>query len=148
MDQNKQGVMIALLPVVSDWCATELPHLTLVYAGKIGDLSESDHNNLLKDGLSVAAMSPALTLYVTGKEKFGEGEEEVDVLRFRLTPEIMAMRRFLEHWNASSYKTFAPHATVGPVGTDRYIPGAVAFDRLIISWGEDSTIVWLGQNRN
>lgn len=144
MDDFKESVMVALLPVTTDWCKIELPHLTLVYAGEIKDLDPEDYNKLGKDASSLAMMTRPITLSVTGVEVFGE-EDKVDVLRFRPTPELEAMRHVMESWNASEFP-FRPHATMGPVGTRMlipFIPESVTFDRIAVHWGETCLTFWL-----
>lgn len=139
MQDHSEGVMIALLPITSDWCQIELPHMTLVYCGKISDLKPSSFNELVKDASALAAISKPLTLRVTGCEVFGGGEDErVDVLRLLLTPELASMRRFVEKWNASEYKEFKPHCTIGPAGQNYGPkPTYLAFDKICVEWGDE-----------
>jgi 2'-5' RNA ligase len=140
MDDFKNSVMVALLPVGSSWCRIELPHMTLVYAGEIDDLDPTDFNRLAKDAASIALMNRPITLSVTDVDVFGE-EDKVDVLRFQLSSELEAMRHVVDSWNKSEFP-FKPHATIGPVGTrmlvQQYIPKAVTFDRVYVGWGEQS----------
>lgn len=145
MDDTTESVMIALLPVTTDWCRIELPHLTLVYAGAISDLQASDRNKMTKDAASLALLSRPLTLEVTGVEMFGFGEEQkVDSLRLRATSEILAMRHAVEGWNKSQHE-FRPHVTIGPVGTRMFIqpPPTITFDRICVGWGNDYLTFWL-----
>lgn len=150
MDNSNQedfsnSAMIALLPVTTNWCRIELPHLTLVYAGEIDkDLQPSDFNDLAKDAASLAMLTRPVTLSVTGVEQFGD-QEKVDVLRFQSTSELDAMRHTVEGWNKSEFP-FRPHATMGPVGTSilvNFVPEAVTFDRIYVGWGEQSLTFWL-----
>lgn len=136
---HSEGVMIALLPIRTDWCQIKLPHMTLVYAGKVSERKAADFAGLTQDASALAAITRPITLRVTGKEVFGGGEDErVDVLRLELTPELMAMRRFVEKWNASQYPEFKPHCTVGPIGSCPIEkPTYIAFDKLCVQWGED-----------
>ena len=140
MDDFKNSVMIALLPVGSSWCKIELPHLTLVYCGEISDLDPQDFNKIAKDAASIALMNRPITLQVSDVEVFGE-EDKVDVLRFVSCGELEAMRHVVDGWNKSEFP-FRPHATMGPVGTrllvQPYIPEAVTFDRVFVGWGEQS----------
>lgn len=135
------GIMVALLPIVSDWCTLDLPHLTLVYAGVIGDHKPTDFNELAKDVSMLACLSDPLTLMVTGRETFGEIDDDtVDVFRLRPTQQLLAMRRFVDDWNASEYD-FKPHVTIGPAGTPvSNPPRYVAFNRLAVVWGTDSIV--------
>lgn len=145
METFKDSIMIALLPIQTDWSTLELPHVTLVYAGKVSDHKPGEFNELAKDAGSLAMMNNRLSLDVLGIEKFGNEEEPVDVLTLRPKPELMAMRRFVEGWNQSEYKTFRPHATIGPhpsmIGT---LPIRLVFDRIGVYWGEDSIVFRLG----
>jgi 2'-5' RNA ligase len=145
------GVMIALLPTQSDWCQIDLPHMTLVYAGVIGDLKPTDFNEIAKDAGSLAMVSRPIRLNVAGVEVFGE-QEKVNVLKLRPTQELLSMRRFVEKWNASKHP-FNPHCTIGPVnGTSPSpvspmtsyspayppYPSALFFNRVFVGWGEDA----------
>lgn len=142
-DDDKDGVMIALLPIVSDWCALSLPHLTLVYAGKTGDLKPTDFNEMAKDASMLACLSDPITCRVLSRETFGndpDGDPPVDVFRLQPTQQLMAMRRFVDDWNASDWD-FTPHVTIGPQGTVvEYPPRYVAFDRVAVCWGTDQII--------
>lgn len=142
MSEYDDSVMIAYLPVNSDWCKLELPHLTLVYAGLKSDLSPGDFNALAKDAASLAQLTSPFVLHATGLDVFGD-EEKVDVLRFRSTPELLATRYFVEDWNVSEHP-FNPHVTIGPVGSPvENVPRAVAFDRILVAWGDDHLTFWL-----
>jgi hypothetical protein len=132
------GVMIALLPIVSDWCKIELPHMTLVYCGTTDKLKPTDFNELAKDASMLASMNPPLTLSVQGVKKFGDANDAVLALDIQPSPQLWAMRRAVEEWNASQYG-FDPHCTIGPIGTPvPYTPRAVAFDRVFVGWGDDN----------
>lgn len=143
MVDRKESTMIALLPITTDWCQIECPHMTLVYAGEIPDLKPTSFNEMAKDAASIAMLSNPITLRVTGIETFGE-EEKVDVLRLQPTPELMAMRRMVEHWNASQH-SFKPHATIGPPSglMSEMTPRYLAFDRIAVGWGGDLLTFWL-----
>lgn len=134
------GVMIAFLPISSEWCQLDLPHMTLVYAGTKDTLKVSDFNSLAKDAATIAMLHHPFALSVTGVEVFGD-EEKVDVLRFRMTPELVAARRIVEDWNASQHP-FRPHATIGPsqgpVSSVYEMPRVVGFDRIMVGWGDES----------
>jgi 2'-5' RNA ligase len=140
MDDFKNSVMIALLPVGCNWFRIELPHMTLVYAGEIKDLDPNDFNRLAKDAASLALMNRPITLAVTEVDVFGE-QDKVDVLRFQSTTELDAMRHTVEGWNKSEFP-FRPHLTIGPVGTrmivQQHIPEYVTFDRVYVGWGEEN----------
>lgn len=142
MDDYDDSVMLALLPVTNDWCKLECPHMTLVYVGKKKDLKPSAFNELAKDAASIAMLCSQLTVKVQGVETFGD-DEKVDVLTLQPTPELWAMRRTVESWNASEYP-FRPHATIGPQGSFiENIPMYLAFNRIMVGWGEEKIIFWL-----
>lgn len=131
--------------MTTSWCNIDLPHMTLVYAGEVKDLKSTDFNELAKDTASLSMLSGPITLQVTGTEIFGDEGQKVDVLLLRPTSQLMAMRRFLEHWNASEYP-FTPHATIGPPGSlQGMMPQYLAFDRLLVQWGKDALTFWLNQ---
>jgi len=133
-----QGIMIAFLPTNAEWCSMELPHMTLVYAGTTDKRTPSDFSALAKDASTVAMLFRPFVLPVMDLAVFGE-EDKVDVLRFRLTPELLAARRIVEKWNMSQH-SFRPHATIGPAQTHvdvRDFPRMVRFDRLMVGWGNE-----------
>jgi 2'-5' RNA ligase len=134
MDQHKDSVMIALLPITTDWCKIELPHLTLVYAGESKDLPYQSYVELTKDASSLAAMNRPLALEVSGEDLFGP-ERDTSVLTLRPSIQLKAMRHFVERWNKSEFD-FNPHVTVGGT-TDRAdpVPAIIAFDRVYVGWG-------------
>lgn len=139
MAENEPSVMIALLPITSDWCRIELPHLTLVYAGPVKDQKPAAFNELAKDASLLATLSRPLTLRTNGTDVFGGRgyDEQVDVIRLKPTPELMAMRRVVDHWDASEYP-FNPHVTIGPVGQGLPdIPSHIAFNKLCVGWGDE-----------
>lgn len=140
MEDFSGSAMIALLPMTSDWCKIECPHLTLVYAGEIKDLDTASFNELAKDASMLAMMSSPVMLKVMSVEPFGYAEEQkVDALKFRPTPELMAMRRAVERWNKSEFP-FNPHATIGPLGSYGDNPRYVAFDRVMVGWGKEQLV--------
>lgn len=139
MEDVSGSVMIALLPITTDWCRIELPHLTLVYAGETKDLKLTTFNELAKDASMLAVLSRPITLKVMGVEVFGD-EEKVDVLRLQPSPELWSMRRAVEHWNASEFP-FNPHSTIGPAGmSSTDYPRYLAFNRILVGWGEEKLI--------
>lgn len=137
------GVMITLLPIVSDWCKIDVPHMTLVYAGKEEDLTPAEINQLAKDTADLALLSSPMYFRVKGVETFGDGSDSnplVDVFTLQPTPELMAMRRSVEGWNASEFP-FRPHCTIGPAGgVIENRPMTIAFDRLMVAWGDNQLI--------
>lgn len=145
-------VMIALLPIVSDWCTLDLPHLTLVYAGKMADLKPTDFNDMAKAASMAACLSDPITLQVMSRERLGDenpDEDPVDVFRLRPSQELLALRTFFDDWDASIYDDYKPHVTIGPVGTPvDMTPRYVAFDRLAVVWGPDSIVFNLNDSGN
>lgn len=135
------GVMIALLPYSAEWTNLEFPHMTVVYAGDVGDHKITDLPKLIKDASSIAMVNRPLTLMVTGLEVFGKDDEKVDVFTLRPIPEIMAIRNFVEKWHKSEFTEYRPHVTVGPspsmvVGRPQYI----TFDKVAVAWGDEKYI--------
>lgn len=131
------GVMIALLPVFAPWVKQDLPHLTLVYSGETGDHKPMDLLEMIKDASSLAAISKPITTPVIGLEVFGKEDDRVDVFTVRLTPELMAMRNFVEKWHRSEWNEFKPHVTIGPSPSmvlER--PQMIAFDKVMVAWGD------------
>lgn len=144
-DDYSDSVMVALLPITTDWCNIDLPHLTLVYAGEIKDLKPTDFNDISKDVASLAMLSTPITTQVLGVEEFGDEDERVDVLKVRPTSELLAMRQFVEDWNASEYP-FTPHCTIGPPGSLKgMMPSYLAFNKILVQWGKESLTFWLKQ---
>lgn len=137
MDDYSDSVMVALLPTTSDWCRIKLPHMTLVYVGKIAELSPTVHNDLAKDALDLGLMCTVFSLKVVGVDVFGGGEDDlVEVLKFEMSPQLQAMRSYLEKWDVSEWP-FNPHATIGPVGLPAQdIPMYLTFDRMLVAWGD------------
>lgn len=140
---DKTGVMIALLPVTTDWCKIDLPHMTLVYAGTTDKLKPTDFNELAKDAAALAMLSSTITLRVLCVDQLGD-TEKVDALMLEPTSEVLAMRRAVEDWNQSKFP-FTPHATIGPIGSSVMMstPRWVAFNRIYVGWGEESLTFWL-----
>lgn len=129
------GVMIAFLPTDGSWCKQDLPHMTLVYAGTTDELAPTAFNELAKDAVSVARLTGPFTLDILGVDVFGD-EPKVDVLRLHPTARLLTARQLVERWNASEYKEFSPHATVGPEGSaEGDVPPQLYFDRIMVGWG-------------
>ena len=139
MAEESSSIMIALLPINSDWCKIELPHLTLVFAGETKDHKPGEFNELAKDACLLATLTKPLTLRTDGTEVFGGRgyDEAMDVIMIKKTPELLAMRRVVEKWNKSEYD-FNPHVTIGPAGNGiSEIPSHIAFNRICVGWGDD-----------
>lgn len=140
------GVMVALLPITNDWCQIKTPHMTLVYAGKTTELSPGVFNELAKDASSLAMLSRPVQLRIMGTDVFGSTpEEKVNVFKLLPSPEVLAMRRTLEKWNASKHP-FTPHVTIGPLGLlPSYTPPYLVFDRIVVGWGSEYLTFWLSR---
>lgn len=141
------GVMLALIPTNTEWCKAKCPHMTLVYAGQVTDLKPTDFNELGKEASDLALLSRPITLKVAGTEEFGDGSVDnpmVEVLTLQSTPELRAMRRAVEGWDASSFP-FTPHVTVGPIGTlvdPMTMPTWLTFNKLMVAWGSDQELIF------
>lgn len=130
------SVMIALLPVDSSWCNIALPHLTLVYAGLTTALKPTDWNDIAKDAAMLAMLSNPIGLFVQAQELFG-ADQDTNVFTLKPTPELWAMRRAVEKWNASQFP-FNPHVTIGPVGSQpTFTPSVIRFNRVLVAWGQE-----------
>jgi 2'-5' RNA ligase len=150
------GAMIAYIPVDGSWCKQDFPHMTLVFAGSITDLNESDFNAMAKDAISAARVTGTFTLNVTGVEQLGEGIDQVDVLMLYPTPHLLLARNIVQKWDKSDFPDFLPHATIGPVGSATSIvdpapqfsqsymrqslPTRLAFNRIAACWGDKKLI--------
>lgn len=144
MDE-KNGIMVALLPISAEWTDVDLPHLTLVFCGKVEDRKPGEFNELAKDTASIAMLSSGfLSLETKGINTFGPPEELVDAISIRPNTKLIAMRRFLEKWNKSEYPDFKPHVTIGkhPMMT-KPIPRRILFDKISVHWGGESISFWL-----
>lgn len=141
-----ESCMIALLPLTTDWCKIDLPHMTLVYGGLIADRKPTDFNEMAKDAAMLAMLTRPIQLRVTGVDVFGDNESgKVNVLKLQPTSELWAMRRSVESWNESEH-SFSPHATIGPAEdfVDRaFLPPALYFDRIMVGWGDEQLTFWL-----
>lgn len=144
---SSDGVMIAFLPVSSDWCKIDLPHMTLVYAGLKSQMKPTDFNSLAKDAASLALLASPFSLMVKGVQKFGPPEDQVNALAFQATPDLWAMRRYVEKWNQSEFP-FNPHSTIGPVQpfVDN-VPRAVMFDRVFVGYGDENLTFNMSRGR-
>jgi 2'-5' RNA ligase len=138
MDEHQLDVMVALRPITTDWAHVALPHLTLAYAGKKSDLAPNDFNQLAKTVSSIAADFKTVQLETKGLEVFGQEPERLDVITLHPNANLLAMQRRVSFWDKSTFP-FNPHCTIGPVGSNkgRPLPIALAFDRIMLSWGEE-----------
>ena len=157
--------MIAFLPEDGSWCKQELPHMTLVYAGETDGRPSTDLNAIAKDMISVARVTGSFGLEVLGVEEFGPDDDRVDVLTFHPTPQLLVARNMVSRWNASEFKEYKPHATIGPAGSayamnvptgDRYsddvpvpqyrrnLPLRLYFNRIVTCWGNEKLVFRLG----
>lgn len=137
MNDFSESSMVALLPTRTDWCHIDLPHMTLVYSGELSELPEGTFNELAKAASTIAQLAGPITLKVMGVDIFGE-EDEVEVFRLGLSPELLAMRKIVEPWNASQYN-FNPHVTIGKIGSHQgETPPYLMFDRVYVGWGNEN----------
>lgn len=130
------GVMIAFLPTNGSFVLQDLPHMTLVYIGKVDDQSPTDLSELAKLTLTIARMTKPFDLKVTSLEVFGD-EEKVDVLTLFPTPELLTARSLAGAWDEGKHD-FNPHVTIGPEGSAGKIslPTHLFFNRICLTWGE------------
>lgn len=137
--------MIALLPTNDEWCEIDLPHLTLVFAGKTEDLNASDFSSLTKDASSLATLGRMIDLSVMGTDVFGPPEDRVYVLELRPSVDLMVMRKFVERWDKSDFPDYKPHCTIGPNPPDpmRIQPSRLMFNRILVAWGDEQVVFWL-----
>ena len=137
MDGVNDKIMIALLPMTTDWSTLELPHLTLVFSGLVSDHPLTDLNAMAKDASSLAALSQPIMLKTMKMEKMGPPEDEVSAIAMRPNTELMAMRNFVEKWNRSQYTEYKPHCTVGPYpSVPSIFPDQLAFNKIALCWGD------------
>lgn len=144
MDDYRNSVMVALLPMFAPWAKVALPHLTLAYVGEKSDLKPTEFNHLAKATADIAMSHRPIQLLVSGYDRFGEEPAKVDVVKLRPTPELMAIHRRVASWDMGSTFPFNPHVTVGPVGSlDGSVPPVILFDRVMVCWGEEELNFWL-----
>lgn len=158
--------MIAYLPSDGSWCKQPFPHMTLVWGGNVTtDTLPGDFNQLTKDAISAARLTGPFSLNITGVEELGGGDSgnpAVDALVFYPTPQLLLARNLVQRWNASSFTTFLPHATIGPAGSAaqmavpqnvwpdvnsdtvnspfRGLPTSLWFNRIASCWGDQQLI--------
>jgi 2'-5' RNA ligase len=156
--------MIAYLPEDGSWCKQDFPHMTLVFAGPVDELQDSDLNVLGKDAISVARLTGPFSLPVTAVEQLGEEPDVVDVLMLYPTPQLLLARNIVERWSKDGFPEYKPHATIGPAGTafadnvpyydsgsdvsqSRYqmmkrstLPDRLYFNRIAVCWGDKKMI--------
>jgi 2'-5' RNA ligase len=144
------GVMLAFIPAGGEeWCKQPDPHMTLVYAGTIDDVSYPAFGELCKDALNVTRVfKRPFVLQVTSVEQFGGNDDGpvVDVLKLESTRELEMARRIVQTWNKSQHP-FNPHATIGPEGSaEGVLPTQLYFDRIMAAWGPRQLIFRLGSD--
>lgn len=136
MDGVNDKIMIALLPMTTDWSTLELPHLTLVFAGLVSDHPMSDLNAMGKDASSLAALAQPIMLKTIKMEQMGPPDDVVSAITLRPNTELMAMRNFVEKWNQSEFTEYKPHCTVGPYpSVPTNFPEQIAFNKIVLCWG-------------
>lgn len=144
MDEVEEHVMIALLPITTDWSTLILPHLTLIYSGKIQDHNPSDFNAMAKDCYSLSMLAQPIVIDTVGIEDIGPEDDLSTVITLRPTTELIAMRNFVKQWDRSEWPSYKPHVTIGASPQPQSpFPPMLAFDRLMIGWGEERLVWWL-----
>ena len=137
MSKYNDDVMVALLPVETQWCKLPLPHLTIVYAGLITNIQPYEKNELLKAALMVAKTTRPIELNVLSLTVFGD----FDVLTVDQTPTATQIRTTFSPWNASDFRDWKPHVSAGPAGSfSGTMPHKLHFDRILVAWGDDHTV--------
>lgn len=151
-------LMIAYLPSDGLWCQQDLPHMTLVWGGPVGDRPDSQFNELAKDAISAARVTGSFSLGVTGVQELGGGDTgnaAVDALIFYPTPQLLLARKIVQKWDAGNFPTYLPHATIGPAGSAaamsvpqnvwpdvnartpvKGLPTSLWFNRILVAWGD------------
>ena len=136
MPNSNSSIMVALLPVSSEWCKIDLPHVTIVYGGEVSSSKPTMFNELAKLASLVAGMTNELLAKVEKVDIFGD-EERVSVLVLEKTKEVLELRRIFEKWDDSNFTVYKPHATIGPEGSEiNPVPLYLVFDRLAVVWGD------------
>jgi 2'-5' RNA ligase len=142
--------LVAFLPTDESWCAQDFPHMTLIYAGPVENRPPGDFNAMAKDAISAARTIGPFSLQVTGVEEFGPYGDQVDVLTFYPTPQLLMARKKVESWDTGEFPDYKPHATIGPAGSAaaffrpnsmdgyrlRALPMTLYFNRIAICWGD------------
>jgi 2'-5' RNA ligase len=148
-------MMIAYLPVDGSWVKQDFPHMTLVFGGDVSERSEDDFNEMAKDAISAARITGTFHLNTTGVEELDK-DDPVDALMLYPTPQLLLARNIVEKWNASEFKDYKPHVTIGPAGSAAAImeispvysegyrrqslPTKVYFNRIAACWGDKRLI--------
>lgn len=142
MGEFSDVVMIALLPKETAWAGSQkLLHMTLVYAGNIQELAPYEHNEMLKKAMMIAATTRPLVLQTMRVETLGEAADAVDAVIVNPSGDLVSLSKECRPWNASQYRDWVAHITVGKSGTFKgTLPTTLTFDRILVAWGEQHTI--------
>ena len=146
--EHNDSSMIALLPDEAPWVKQDLPHLTLVYSGEVAKLSDQDI--ILLKGLTRAlslVFRPQL-LDSISVDVFGKDDDRVHVVRTSKSDDLTLMRSLAERFDASEYKVYKPHVTVGPIGQTQVsgVPDQILFDRIGLFIGDEKWVYNLSSN--
>ena len=151
LDEPHTTSMISFLPQ-NDFefkrLGVKFPHMTLVFAGEIDAPDAPTFKELALAGSHIAYTINTFPLYAGGLQTFGEAPDEVRVLRLHQSILLSGIRRSVEHFNRSEYKTYQPHITLenSPGEGDpaeiaefanRVSRDYILFTRLVVSHGED-----------
>lgn len=135
MAKHYDDIMVALLPQTAEWSTIDLPHLTLIYAGKIDAASTTTRAQMLKAAYEISEEFGVITLETVTRETFGEEGDQVDVLTLTSPNELLQMQAKVAMFNQSKHP-FNPHVTVGPTGSlKEKNPTRITFDRVCVAWG-------------
>lgn len=131
-DDFSDSVMVAFYPAESYGSVMSPPHVTVVYAGEIGENDiEFDDLRAAFDAVRVDRFSAE----VTGQELFGE-DEDTWVLTLE-HPVLREVRGQFDQYNRSEYTDYQPHLTLNVDGEPLAEPPTnIDIDRIALHWGD------------
>lgn len=137
--EHKQSVMIALLPADDQdvsYVSIDLPHLTLVYCGEIGDTPPlSELGRMVED---ISSSFDPVEAKVAGVARFGD---TANVVLFE-HDHLGEMYSRVGFFSGSDHPHFTPHMTLNYGKNLRKVelPETVVFDRVGLFYGEQQYI--------
>lgn len=133
--------MVALLPSNNYFSGVEMPHLTLVYLGKLSDLKQEVFQEVVYKVSHLASLISPFNVTGHKLEVLGPPGDQVEALTFKKHPKLSALRYFLEEYNASEYKEFKPHITINKRNEETFaLPDIVNFEKMVVSWGAHDVV--------
>ena len=147
-DTIARGIMVCLYPAEgeADWSTEEPPHLTLVYGGKTGE-SDVSQDDLLEVAQYISDQYGPMSINADRLDTLGK-TGEANVVMMERTPALIDMRRLLNKFNRSEFKTFKPHVTIdndGDEGGMDEAPDNIYFDAIAVHYGDDVHVFPLGK---